>query len=144
MYGSLISFLATPYLPEDNNHMQQRDPDRKTGQKGEEVAARFLEAQGYAILARNCRLPGGEIDIIAQEGGCLVVVEVKTRRSKQFGSPFEAVDARKQRRLAAAALEYMAEHNLDMPLRFDVAAVFLEKNAFLVELLPNAFECEEV
>lgn len=124
--------------------MRQRDSGNKTGRDGEEAAARWLESQGWIILARNCRLPGGEIDIIAQDDCCLVVVEVKTRRSKQFGSPFEAVDARKQRRLAAAALEYMAEHNLDMPLRFDVAAVFLEKDVFRVELLHNAFECEEL
>jgi putative endonuclease len=113
-----------------------------TGRGGEEAAARFLEARGYVILERNCRLPGGEIDIIAQDGGCLVAVEVKTRRGSRFGSPFEAVDARKQRRLAAAALEYMAMRDLDMPLRFDVAAVFAEKNVFRVELLQNAFECE--
>jgi putative endonuclease len=113
-----------------------------TGRGGEEAAARFLAAQGYVILERNCRLPGGEIDIIAQDGGCLVVIEVKTRRGSRFGSPFEAVDTRKQRRLAAAALEYMAERNMDMPLRFDVAAVFAENNAFRVELLQNAFECE--
>ncbi|MCW5198861.1 YraN family protein [Desulfobulbus sp. F3] len=58
----------------------------------------------------------GEIDIIAQDGGCLIFVEVKTRRSQQFGSPFEAVNLRKQRRLAAAALEYMAAQGLEMPV----------------------------
>lgn len=115
----------------------------RTGRDGEEAAARFLEAQGYVIVERNCRLSGGEIDIIALDGSCLVVIEVKTRRGSQFGSPFEAVDARKRQRLAAAALEYMAARNLDMPLRFDVAAVFAEKNAFRVELLRNAFECVE-
>ncbi len=115
----------------------------RTGWDGEEAVARFLEAQGYVILERNCRLSGGEIDIIARDDGCLAVVEVKTRRGGQFGSPFEAVDARKQRRLAAAALEYMAARNLDMPLRFDVAAVFAEKNVFRVELLRNAFDCVE-
>uniref|UniRef100_UPI0040575219 YraN family protein n=1 Tax=Candidatus Electronema sp. TaxID=2698783 RepID=UPI0040575219 len=112
------------------------------GRDGEDAAALFLKAQGYVIFERNCRLSSGEIDIVAQDGGCLVVVEVKTRRGSQFGSPFEAVDTRKQRRLAAAALEYMAERNLDMPLRFDVAAVFAENNAFRVELLRNAFDCE--
>ncbi len=116
---------------------------QQIGRDGEEAAARFLEAQGYVILERNCRLSGGEIDLIARDGGCLVVVEVKTRRGGQFGSPFEAVDARKQRRLAAAALEYMADRKLDMPLRFDVAAVFAEKNIFRVELLRNAFDCGE-
>jgi putative endonuclease len=115
----------------------------RTGQDGEEAAARFLESRGYVILERNCRLPSGEIDIIAQDDDCLVAVEVKTRRSGQFGSPFEAVDWRKQRRLAAAALEYMTAHNVDVPLRFDVAAVFLENNFFRVELLRHAFECDE-
>ena len=124
--------------------MRQRDSSNKTGRDGEEAAARWIEARGWIILERNCRLPSGEIDILARDGcGCLVVIEVKTRRSKQFGSPFEAVDSRKQQRLAAAALEYMAEHNVDMPLRFDVAAVFPEKDSFRVELLHNAFECEE-
>ncbi len=116
---------------------------QQTGRDGEEATARFLEEQGYVILERNCRLSGGEIDIIARDGDCLVVVEVKTRRGGQFGSPFEAVDARKQRRLAAAALEYMADRKLDMPLRFDVVAVFAEKNTFRVELLRNAFDCAE-
>lgn len=121
-----------------------RHDSSTTGRDGEEVAVRFLKAHGYVILERNCRLPGGELDIIAQDGGCLVVVEVKTRRGSQFGSPFEAVDARKQWRLAAAALEYMAARNLDMPLRFDVVAVFAGKNACRVELLQNAFECEGI
>ncbi|WP_417909775.1 YraN family protein [Candidatus Electronema sp. PJ] len=124
-----------------NNPMRQRDSGNRTGRNGEEAAVRFLAAQGYVILARNCRLPSGEIDIIARDGDCLVFVEVKTRRSQQFGSPFEAVNSRKQQRLTAAALEYMAEHHLDMPSRFDVAAVVPEKGAFRVELLTNAFEC---
>ncbi|CAK8711056.1 UPF0102 protein SAMN04488502_101296 [Candidatus Electronema halotolerans] len=111
------------------------------GQAGEEAAARYLEQQGWVILARNCRLPGGEIDIIANDGGCLVFVEVKTRRGSRFGSPFEAVDSRKQQRLTTAALAYMNEHRLDMAARFDVAAVFPEQDSFRVELLRNAFDC---
>lgn len=123
-------------------HHQQSDPaGSRTGRKGEEAAACWLEAHGYVIIGRNCRLPGGEIDIIAQEAGCLVFVEVKTRRGSRFGSPFEAVDLRKQRRLAAAALEYMAEQGVEMPMRFDVAAVFAKQDSFQVELMQNAFEC---
>jgi putative endonuclease len=114
------------------------------GRDGEAAAARYLEGLGWTIAGRNCRLPSGEIDIIAVDSGCLVIVEVKTRRSVSFGSPFEAVDLRKQRRLAAAALEYMAAQGLDMPVRFDVAAVVPDTtNSFRVELLRNAFECEE-
>ncbi len=113
---------------------------KTAGQAGEEAAACYLEQLGWRILARNCRLPGGEIDIIAQDGGCLVFVEVKTRRSSRFGSPFEAVDSRKQQRLATAALAYMSKRNLDMAARFDVAAVFPEHDSFRVELLRNAFD----
>ena len=117
---------------------------KRTGQAGEEAAARHLERLGWTVAERNCRLPSGEIDIIAIDDGCLVVVEVKTRRSGNFGSPFEAVDLRKQRRLAAAALEYLTAHGLEMPLRFDVAAVFPEKDSFRVELLHNAFDCGDL
>jgi len=115
------------------------------GQAGEDAAARYLECQGWRILERNCCLPGGEIDIIALEGDCLVFVEVKTRqRSSRCGGPFEAVDSRKQRRLSEAAAAYMSEHSLDMAARFDVAAVIPEQGTFRVELLRNAFDCLEV
>lgn len=103
-----------------------------------------MQQQGWVILARNCRLPGGEIDIVAQDGGCLVFVEVKTRRGSRFGSPFEAVDNRKQQRLTTAALAYMSRRNLNMAARFDVAAVFPEQDSFRVELLRNAFDCGEL
>ena len=113
------------------------------GQAGEEAAASYLQRLGWRILERNCRLPGGEIDIVAQDGSCLVFVEVKTRRSTAFGSPFEAVNMPKQRRLSEAASAYMNKHGLDMAARFDVAAVFPEQDAFRVELLRNAFDCHE-
>lgn len=120
---------------------RRRTSTTQTGQAGEDAAARYLEQQGWRILERNCRLPGGEIDIIAKDGGCLVFVEVKTRRGSRFGSPFEAVDSRKRQRLTEAALAYMSRHNVSMAARFDVAAVFPEHDSFRVELLRNAFDC---
>jgi putative endonuclease len=123
---------------------RRRTSATQAGQAGEEAAARYLQQQGWVILARNCRLPGGEIDIVAQDGGCLVFVEVKTRRGSRFGSPFEAVDNRKQQRLTTAALAYMSRRNLNMAARFDVAAVFPEQDSFRVELLRNAFDCGEL
>ena len=122
---------------------QRQSNASRTGRDGEAAAARVLEAQGYRILSRNCRLSGAELDIVAYEDGCLVVIEVKTRRSRQFGSPLEAVDSRKQQRLIAAALEYMATHKLELPLRFDVAAVVVEQGTFRVEIVRNAFEGSE-
>lgn len=69
------------------------------GRAGEDRAAQYLTQRGYRILERNWRCPQGEIDIVAVSGRALCIVEVKTRRSTAFGHPFEAVDARKRRRL---------------------------------------------
>src|SRR5690606_2608835 len=70
-----------------------------TGRAGEERAARHLVARGYEILDRNWRCPQGELDIVAERGGMLCFIEVKTRRGLGFGHPFEAIDERKRRRL---------------------------------------------
>lgn len=69
------------------------------GRFGEDLVARRLTADGWEVLARNWRCPDGEIDLIAREGDCLVVIEVKTRRSVAFGSPLEAITPRKAARL---------------------------------------------
>ena len=94
------------------------------GRWGEDVAARHLVASGLVILDRNWRCSTGEIDIIARDGRTLVFCEVKTRRSEAYGTPFEAVTvdkARRQRRLAAAWLEFAG---LSVPeIRFDVVGV---------------------
>lgn len=72
---------------------------RALGQYGEQLAARYLRDQGLTILDRNWRCARGEIDIVAMDGDCLVVCEVKTRSSEAFGAPFEAVDWIKRGRL---------------------------------------------
>jgi len=80
------------------------------GRAGEDRAARYLIGCGYEILDRNWRCPQGEIDIVAAIDGLLCVVEVKTRRSAAFGHPFEAVDARKRRRLWQLAHAWCDAH----------------------------------
>jgi putative endonuclease len=87
------------------------------GRRGEEAAAAFLTDQGWAILGRNWRCAAGEIDIVAVEGGDLVVVEVKTRTSELFGHPLEAVDARKRARLWRLAMAWCAAHPADAHAR---------------------------
>lgn len=80
------------------------------GKAGEERAAQHLRSLGYTVIARNWRCAQGEIDIVAVQGAHLAVVEVKTRRSSAFGHPFDAIDARKRRRLWKLAMAWVAEN----------------------------------
>ncbi len=113
----------------------------ETGRRGEDLAARFLVRQGYALVERNYRLRSGEIDIIARDRQTLVFVEVKTRRGNRFGSPFDAVDNRKQQQICRTALAYLTAHGLEeSAVRFDVVAVYLDEGQPRIELMKNAFE----
>lgn len=112
---------------------------RDEGLRGEDMAIKMLKRNGYRIVERNYRSKLGEIDVVAEQGGCLVFVEVKKRNTGQFGEAICAVDERKKRHLVKAALFYMKTHNgFDRPVRFDVIGIDndrtkLVKNAFLVE-----------
>ena len=102
------------------------------GRWGEDLAARLLIRRGYTILGRNVRVPEvGEVDILAQDGDTLVVVEVRTRRGAPRFAPEDSVDERKQRRLAALAEAVAAEREWDGPLRVDFVAVELDRRGRL-------------
>lgn len=91
------------------------------GAEGETRAAAFLARRGYRIVARNVRAAGVEIDIVARRGPLVVFVEVKTRRSRSFGPPEAAVDARKQARLVRGAAAWLQAHRgFARRTRFDV------------------------
>lgn len=116
---------------------------RETGIFGEARAWRVLRAAGYRLLARNYRCPYGEVDLIAEEGGRLVFVEVKARRGEAFGGPAAALTRGKRRRIARAALHYMAANRmLERPARFDVVTLLETKGGWRVEILRDAFEVE--
>ena len=88
------------------------------------MAEQFLSAKGYRIVARNVRTQLGELDIIAEDRGVLVFVEVKGRTTEAFGGPLLAVNRRKQLKLVKLASQYLARHHLsDRPCRFDVVLV---------------------
>ena len=108
---------------------------------GEEIAARFLAAQGWRILGRNVRCGrSGEIDIVADRGGILAFVEVKTRRTDRFGTPGEAVTRRKQTRIRALARSYlMRTHVRASAIRFDVVEIRAGGRRPVVTHLENAF-----
>lgn len=115
---------------------------RRLGQWGESVAATHLEAKGYEIKARNWRCLRGEIDLVAQAGRILVFVEVKTRRSRQFGSPEEGVTPAKLRKLLEVAQHYLLAHDLaEVEWRIDLVAVELDAAGKLLrcEHIENLF-----
>jgi len=94
------------------------------GSAAERAAATFLHERGYHILESNFRCRGGEIDLIALDGGTLVFAEVKLRRTLARGAPIEAVTPQKQARLARAAQSYLAFSGRVFPrIRFDVISV---------------------
>ncbi|MEZ5320154.1 MAG: YraN family protein [Vicinamibacterales bacterium] len=94
------------------------------GKLGERVARAELERRGYAILATRYRSRFGEIDIVCDDGGTIVFVEVKARRHARRGSAAEAMTPRKRRRVAAMALDYLGWiGRLDARCRFDVVAI---------------------
>jgi putative endonuclease len=98
------------------------------GRYGEEVAARYLAETGLEVLGRNWRCPVGEIDLIAREGGVLVVCEVKTRRDDTYGGPFAAITPAKLQRLRRLAAAWLDAAAPDTPrpreIRVDVLGVW--------------------
>lgn len=104
---------------------QRASPAYEAGRWGEEVAERYLRKKGYRILARRVRLsPRDELDLVARHHDVLVFVEVKTRRSEDFGRPIAAVNAPKRRAMARAALRYVGRLKQKPDyLRFDVVEI---------------------
>ena len=98
--------------------------NRETGTGKETLAAEYLAANGMRIVERNFRSRQGENDLIGYHNGYLVFVEVKYRRTERFGSPQEAVDFRKQRKICRVADYYRYRHRLGegCPVRYDVVA----------------------
>jgi putative endonuclease len=114
---------------------------QELGKLGEELAVEELTRRGYAILERRYRTRYGEIDIVADDRGTLVFVEVKARVDAEFGTAAEAVTPWKQRRLARMARFYLAcAEVVDRPCRFDVVAIMLDQEPPQIEVFTNAFD----
>ncbi len=97
------------------------------GRYGEELVARYLRDLGMEVVDRNWRCEHGEVDIVARDGPCLVVCEVKTRRGLAFGDPVEAVTVAKALRLRRLAQAYLRQHPGHRgPVRIDVVGVLCE------------------
>ena len=130
-------FRNRTYLAEDTS----KDNRRHTGTRGESLAVGVLKKSGYKIVEQNycCKL--GEIDIIAREAGVMVFVEVKTRRTDQFGDPKLAVTPKKQRKISMVALDYLKRTGqMGKSARFDVVAIRLLPGQPEIEIIKNAFD----
>ena len=109
------------------------------GKLGEELAVDFLQKNGYAILETNWTFQKAEIDIIAQKGTILIVVEVKTRSSIEFGLPQDFVKPKKIQLLVKAINEYVIANDLEVTVRFDIIAIHKKGNDFEIEHIEEAF-----
>ncbi|ADH65681.1 MULTISPECIES: YraN family protein [Nocardiopsis] len=99
---------------------------RTLGGRGEDLAAAFLRRAGMRVVARNWRIPDGEIDIVARDGPVLVVAEVKTRTSVRHGHPVEAITPDKRRRLRRLGHAWAVRHRVPAhPLRVDGVCVLI-------------------
>lgn len=108
----------------------------REGRRGERIACRYLMRKGFDILARRYRGRSGELDIIAFETDVLVFVEVKARRTRDFGEPWQFVDWQKQQKLRRTAEDFIADHDMGRyAYRFDIVSVVGNQ----VELYRNAF-----
>jgi len=118
----------------------------ETGALGERIACDFLGENGYQILENNYRCPKGEIDIVARQADTLVFVEVRTKKSRRFGTPEESITLAKMEKLRTLAQYYRQEHeNLPPDWRIDVVAIEMEKSCRItrIEIIENAVGEEE-
>lgn len=118
------------------------------GRRGEALAEAYLKRKGYKILERNWEGKTGEIDLIAEDDGTVVVVEVKTRATGTFGTPIEAVDKHKQEHIIRVTQEYLQKSKKkDVAIRFDIVSVRIKAGTLFqrmkgpeIEHLEGAFE----
>ena len=114
---------------------------QKFGEKGEALAVQRLKKAGYKIIKTNYRNRLGEIDIIAKENDTIVFVEVKSRRSVNFGNPKQAITLQKQKKISMVALSYLKTTGQGAArARFDVVTVISNRDTPQVEIIKNAFE----
>ncbi len=115
-------------------------PPKELGIKGEEIAAGYLKKEGYKILARNWFYDRKEVDIIAQQGNEIVIVEVKTREGDYFEEPWEAVSTRKIRNLVEVADAWLNHRQIDLETRFDVISIIFSDDVnYELTHFPGAF-----
>ena len=116
------------------------EPSAELGIKGEQIAVAYLKKEGYKILVRNWYYDHKEVDIIAQQGEEIVIVEVKTREGDYYEEPWEAISTRKIRNLVEVADAWLNQNAIDLETRFDVISIiFLDDVTYELTHFPGAF-----
>ena len=116
-----------------------KQTNKLIGNSGEKIAESYLKNKGYLILERNYTTDLGEIDLIANDDGYLVFIEVKSKRGDGYGFPSEAVTLSKQRKIAMVASQYVKTNMyFGAPMRFDVIEVYFLENK--INHIENAFD----
>ena len=111
----------------------------RIGQRGEEIAARFLLSEGFDLLHRNWRSGRYELDIVARKEGVLHIVEVKSRKADGLTAPEEAMTRKKFNALFRAAQQYVALYRIDADTQFDLIAIdLLPESTQRLRYIPNA------
>ena len=115
---------------------------RKKGQEAEALACNYLMQKGLKLIEQNYYCRGGEIDLIMEDKGSVVFIEVRMRNNPNFGSGAESVDWRKQRKLTMAAMHFLQHHPklAQQPARFDVIAINRQQNNTDIQWIENAFQ----
>lgn len=109
------------------------------GKLGEELAAKYLEKNGYTLLEQNYRFGRDEVDIIASINDLIVFVEVKTRANNFLGNPEEAVTTSKQKKIIKVANSYLLDNDLDNEARFDIFGIVLNQKTTNINHIIDAF-----
>jgi putative endonuclease len=121
--------------------MEKCNAKKALGSWGEQVAAKYLHGLGYEIVCRNYRCRYGELDLVCRLGGVWCFVEVKARKSLQYGDGLAAITAVKQKHLRGAAQYFLSRHNLaEAAARFDIVAIqYRSAVDYEISLVQNAF-----
>jgi putative endonuclease len=134
-----VIFAATLVFT-DKIKKEMKTEKQLQGFAGEDMAVNLLLQKGYRILERNWRCGHLEVDIVAENDDCLVIVEVKTRKSTAFGEPEVFVDRQKQQRLIRAAMYYAKFKCVTKEIRFDVVSVVNSPECQEINHIENAFK----
>ena len=124
----------------DAGRFREQKNTHDRGRSAEADGVRWLEEQGFEVVARNVRTRAGELDVVGLDGDTVAFVEIKARSTRQFGPAATAVPPSKQRRIARAATLYLTRHPHSGPCRLDVLAMDMEQAGWSFQWIRNAFE----